>query len=53
MSESGGDFAIEVFPQSRLGPDPKMFADLRDGALELYLAGAWHLLESYAGEIGE
>src|SRR5215467_1833479 len=24
--ETGGEFLIEVFPESRLGPDPKMFA---------------------------
>jgi TRAP-type transport system periplasmic protein len=29
-----------VFPESRLGPDPQMFADLRTGALEFFLAGA-------------
>jgi TRAP-type transport system periplasmic protein len=38
--ESGGGFLIEVFPESRLGPDPKMFADLRSGALEFFMAGA-------------
>jgi tripartite ATP-independent transporter DctP family solute receptor len=38
--ESGGEFLIEVFPESRLGPDPKMFADLRSGALEFFMAGA-------------
>ena len=38
--ESGGDFSIEIFSESRLGPDPKMFADLRNGGLEFYLAGA-------------
>src|SRR5271165_1407618 len=38
--ETNGDFLIEVFPESRLGPDPKMFADLRGGALEFFLAGA-------------
>ena len=30
--ETGGEFRLEVFPESRLGPDPKMFADLRGGA---------------------
>jgi tripartite ATP-independent transporter DctP family solute receptor len=34
------DFLIEVFPESRLGPDPKMFADLRANALEFFVAGA-------------
>jgi len=38
--ESGGAFRLEVFPESRLGPDPKMFADLRAGALEFFMAGA-------------
>jgi TRAP-type transport system periplasmic protein len=38
--ETGGEFLIEVFPESRLGPDPKMFTDLRSGALEFFIAGA-------------
>jgi tripartite ATP-independent transporter DctP family solute receptor len=38
--ETDGEFPIEVFPESRLGPDPKMFADLRSGALEFFMAGA-------------
>jgi tripartite ATP-independent transporter DctP family solute receptor len=38
--ETGGECLIEVFPESRLGPDPKMFADLRSGALEFFIAGA-------------
>jgi TRAP-type transport system periplasmic protein len=38
--ESGGEFLIEVFPESQLGPDPKMFTDLRSGALEFFMAGA-------------
>src|SRR2546430_2169323 len=38
--ESGGDFLVDVFPESRLGPDPKMFGDLRSGALEFFMAGA-------------
>ena len=38
--ETEGEFLIEVFPESRLGPDPKMFADLRSGALEFFVAGA-------------
>jgi tripartite ATP-independent transporter DctP family solute receptor len=38
--EAGGEFVIEVFPESRLGPDPKMFADMRSGALEFFMAGA-------------
>jgi tripartite ATP-independent transporter DctP family solute receptor len=38
--ETGGELLIEVFPESRLGPDPQMFADLRSGALEFFMAGA-------------
>jgi TRAP-type transport system periplasmic protein len=38
--ETGGELLLEVFPESRLGPDPKMFADLRAGALDFFLAGA-------------
>ena len=38
--ETGGEFRLEVFPESRLGADPKMFADLRTGALEFFVAGA-------------
>jgi tripartite ATP-independent transporter DctP family solute receptor len=38
--ETDGEFLIEVFPESRLGPDPKMFTDLRSGALEFFMAGA-------------
>ena len=38
--ETGGAVRLEVFPESRLGPDPKMFADLRAGALEFFMAGA-------------
>jgi tripartite ATP-independent transporter DctP family solute receptor len=38
--ETGGEFRLEVFPESRLGPDPKMLADMRAGALEFFVAGA-------------
>ena len=38
--ESDGAFRLEVFPESRLGPDPQMFADLQKGVLEFYLSGA-------------
>src|SRR5215469_2299981 len=38
--ETGGEFRLEVFPESRLGPDPQMFADLRAGKLEFFMAGA-------------
>src|SRR3954468_22847065 len=38
--ETNGEFRVDVHPESRLGPDPQMFADLRAGKLELYLSGA-------------
>ena len=38
--DTGGALRLDVYPESRLGPDPKMFADLRSGALEFYLSGA-------------
>jgi tripartite ATP-independent transporter DctP family solute receptor len=38
--ETNGQFRIDVFPESRLGPDPQMFADLRAGRLEFMVAGA-------------
>src|SRR5207344_23266 len=38
--DTGGAFRLEVFPESRLGPDPQMFADLQKGALEFFMAGA-------------
>src|SRR5690242_6378165 len=38
--EADGEFRLEVFPESRLGPDPQMFADLNSGKLEFYLSGA-------------
>lgn len=38
--ETDRELLIEVFPESRLGPDPKMFADMRAGALEFFMAGA-------------
>src|SRR5216684_156238 len=40
LRDSDGAFRLEVFPQSRLGPDPQMFADLQKGALEFYMSGA-------------
>jgi tripartite ATP-independent transporter DctP family solute receptor len=40
LRETDGEFRLEVFPESRLGPDPQMFADLRQGTLEFYLSGA-------------
>jgi tripartite ATP-independent transporter DctP family solute receptor len=38
--EAEGEFRLEVFPESQLGPDPQMFADLRAGSLEFFMAGA-------------
>jgi len=38
--ETDGEFRLDVFPESRLGPDPRMFADLRAGTLEFFMAGA-------------
>src|SRR5438876_1589195 len=38
--DTDGAFRLEVFPESRLGPDPQMFADLQAGRLEFFLAGA-------------
>ena len=38
--DTGGEFRLEVFPESRLGPDPQMLADLRAGGLEFFVAGA-------------
>ena len=38
--ETDGGFVLEVHPESRLGPDPKMFADVQKGDLEFYLSGA-------------
>jgi TRAP-type transport system periplasmic protein len=40
LRETDGAFRLEVFPESRLGPDPQMFADVQKGALDFYLAGA-------------
>jgi TRAP-type transport system periplasmic protein len=38
--ETDGAFRLDVFPESQLGPDPKMLADMRSGALEFFVAGA-------------
>src|SRR5665213_3137915 len=38
--ETQGGLTLEVHPESRLGPDPRMFADLQAGKLEFYLSGA-------------
>jgi len=40
LHDTDGAFRLAVHPESRLGPDPRMFADLRKGALEFYLSGA-------------
>src|SRR3954447_1237574 len=40
LRDTDGEFRLDVFPESRLGPDPQMFADLRAGRLEFYLSGA-------------
>lgn len=38
--DTDGTLRLDVFPESRLGPDPQMFADVQSGALDFYLAGA-------------
>ncbi|HEY2538785.1 MAG TPA: TRAP transporter substrate-binding protein, partial [Stellaceae bacterium] len=38
--DTGGALRLDVFPESRLGPDPQMLADMREGALEFFVAGA-------------
>jgi TRAP-type transport system periplasmic protein len=38
--ETGGAFQLDVFPESQLGPDPQMLADMRNGRLEFFVAGA-------------
>jgi tripartite ATP-independent transporter DctP family solute receptor len=38
--ECEGEYHLEVFPESRLGPDPQMFADVQTGAIELFVSGA-------------
>ena len=40
VRDTDGEFRLDVYPESRLGPDPQMFADLRGGKLEFYLSGA-------------
>lgn len=40
LAETDGEFRLDVHPESRLGPDPQMFADLRAGNLEFYLSGS-------------
>ena len=38
--ECGGEYRLEVFPESQLGPDPQMFADVQTGVIELFVSGA-------------
>src|SRR5258708_10873294 len=38
--EAGGAFELAVYPESRLGPDPRMFADVQAGKLEFFVSGA-------------
>ena len=38
--DTQGALILEVHPESRLGPDPQMFADVQAGKLEFYLSGA-------------
>ncbi len=38
--DTNGAFRLDVFPESRLGPDPQMLADMHDGKLEFFVAGA-------------
>jgi tripartite ATP-independent transporter DctP family solute receptor len=37
---TGGRLTVDVFPESRLGPDPQMFADVQSGKLEFFVSGA-------------
>jgi TRAP-type transport system periplasmic protein len=38
--QSGDEYCVEVFPESQLGPDPQMFADVQTGAIEFFVSGA-------------
>jgi tripartite ATP-independent transporter DctP family solute receptor len=38
--ECGGEYCLEVFPESQLGPDPRMFADVQTGVIEFFVSGA-------------
>jgi TRAP-type transport system periplasmic protein len=38
--DTDGGFVLDVYPESQLGPDPQMFADVQAGRLEFYLSGA-------------
>jgi tripartite ATP-independent transporter DctP family solute receptor len=37
---TGGRLTVDVYPESRLGPDPQMFADVQSGKLEFFVSGA-------------
>jgi tripartite ATP-independent transporter DctP family solute receptor len=37
---TGGRLTVGVYPESRLGPDPQMFADVQSGKLEFFVSGA-------------
>ncbi len=38
--DTNGAFRLDVHPESRLGPDPQMFADVQAGRLEFFVSGA-------------
>lgn len=38
--DCAGAFELSVYPESRLGPDPQMFADVLSGKLEFFVSGA-------------
>lgn len=37
---TSGRLKVDVYPESRLGPDPQMFADVQSGKLEFFVSGA-------------
>jgi tripartite ATP-independent transporter DctP family solute receptor len=39
-ADTDNAFQLDVFPESRLGPDPQMFADVQKGSLEFFVSGA-------------
>jgi tripartite ATP-independent transporter DctP family solute receptor len=38
--DTEGAFILEVCPESRLGPDPQMFADIQAGRLDFFVSGS-------------
>src|ERR1700709_1025785 len=36
----GGEYRLDVFPESQLGPDPQMFADVQTRAIQIVVSGA-------------